>query len=163
MFCGEHVFWWKLSVEYLTVLVYLFLRGIFKSSIICISHFFLFLPLSSELRDDQCDPFRGNPEGNNNETTNHSLNPSCILFLHTFYVLFILVFFNNEMSMVWLAHYFLDSRLWICTLTLILLFFLFVDAGFVALRVSSFIGCWYDIWQALDGKIWTTMPCKQHS
>lgn len=162
MFCGEHNSWWELSVEYLRILVYLFLRGMYKSLIICISHFFLLIPLCSELRDDQCDPYRGDPEGNNEQQIIH-YTLSWILSLHIFYALFILVFFNNERPMVWLAHYFSDSRLWICTLISNLLFFLFVDASVVAFRVSSSIGCWYDIWQALDGQIWTTMPCKQHS
>jgi hypothetical protein len=86
-------------VEYLTILVYLFLREIFKSLIICTSHFFLSIPLSSELRDDQCDPYRGDPEGSNKQQIIHCAQ-SCILSLHTFYVVFILVFFNNERSMV---------------------------------------------------------------
>ena len=78
---------------YLIILVCLFLRGILKSLIICISHFHLFLPLSSELRDDQCDPYRGDPEGNNNQTTNHPLHPiMCPITAHIFCLIYSCLF-----------------------------------------------------------------------
>ena len=44
------------------------------------------------------------------------------------------------------------------------LLFLFIeDVGNMAVRVSSPLCGWHDLWQTLDGEVWGSLSCKQHT